>query len=54
MAMSRPRAPSTAGSTDAGAIAASPIASRAIQIASALTALAIVLGSWALAFRVPN
>jgi membrane associated rhomboid family serine protease len=54
MAMSRPRAPSTAGSTDAGAIAASPIASRAIQIASAFTALAIVFGSWALAFRMPN
>jgi len=53
MAFSRRRTASVASSSDGAAIATPAAGSRVTQIASALAALVIVLGSWALAFRVP-
>jgi membrane associated rhomboid family serine protease len=51
MTFSRRRGSSAAGSADADAPPPPARNSRAVQIASALAALTIVLGSWALAFR---
>jgi membrane associated rhomboid family serine protease len=53
IALSRSRAPSPSGPRDATASAPPASGSRAVQIFSALAALTIVLGSWALAFRMP-
>jgi membrane associated rhomboid family serine protease len=47
----RPRAPVALGSTDAGVMTTPSTGARLAQIASAVVAVAIVLGSWALAFR---
>ena len=51
MASSRARKPPADSSLDAAAI--TPVRSHVVQFASALMALAIVVGSWMLAFRMP-
>lgn len=51
LAATRPRMTAATSAVDGSPVTAPHVGSRAAQIASALVAVAIVLGSWALAFR---